>query len=129
MTDCVRSYRHGVVLLSLMGTLGMGACGGDDDPITPPSPYPLTLDVFTPGLVFSPLTADIAVGGTVRFIMTEAPGGEGHNAIFDRILAGAPLDIPILKDTTVSRTFNTVGTFPYECTVHPGMVGEVIVHE
>jgi plastocyanin len=30
-------------------------------------------------------------------------------------------------DTTVSRTFNTIGTFPFICTVHPGMAGEIVV--
>lgn len=41
--------------------------------------------------------------------------------------AGAPPNIPVLKDTTVARTFNQLGTYPYSCTVHPGMDGDVIV--
>ncbi len=107
--------------------LSLGACGDDADPITPPSSYPLTLDVFTPGYVYSPPVADIAKGGTIRFVISESPDGDGHNALFQDA-AGAPPDVPIVKDTAVTRTFDTIGSFPYLCTVHPGMVGEVIVH-
>lgn len=107
--------------------LGVVACSDTIQPIEPPSDYPLTLDVFTPGNVFSPPEAEIAKGGTIRFRMSVSSDNEGHNALFNGA-AGAPPDVPVVRDTIVTRTFNTVGTFPYLCTVHPGMVGEVIVH-
>lgn len=106
---------------------GVVACGGSDA-VDPGPLYPSELDVFTPGNVFSPPTADIAVGGTIRFLMTESPEGDGHNAIFNRAQPGTPADVPIVKDTAVVRTFGTRGTFSYLCTVHPGMAGEIIVH-
>jgi plastocyanin len=28
---------------------------------------------------------------------------------------------------TVSVTFSTTGTFPYHCSIHPGMVGTIVV--
>ncbi len=105
----------------------MAACGGSDA-VDPGPSYPSTLDVFTPGNVFSPPIAEIAVGGTIRFLMSESPEGDGHNAIFNRNNPGTPADVPIVKDTAVIRTFGTTGTFSYFCTVHPGMAGEVIVH-
>jgi plastocyanin len=80
-------------------------------------------DVFTPGLVFSPFSITIVAGGSVRFHIT----GDDHNVIFNPTVPGAPPDINVVKDQTVSRTFNTRGTFPYDCTVHPGMSGEIVV--
>jgi plastocyanin len=106
--------------------LFLGACSGDD-PVVPPGEEAVT-DVYTPGSVFTPFTAEIAVGGTVRFHMQRAPDGDGHNAIFSRVAPGAPEDINIVADTVVTRAFNTRGTFGYICTVHPGMVGEVLVY-
>ncbi len=101
------------------------ACGKD------PAVAPLTdeiVDVFTPGAVFSPTSAELGAGGTVRFHIVRAPDGDGHNALFNHNVPGAPDDINIVVDTTVSRIFRTRGTFAYLCTVHPGMGGEVIVH-
>ncbi|MEO5568853.1 MAG: hypothetical protein ABIR92_10185 [Gemmatimonadaceae bacterium] len=86
-------------------------------------PTPPILDVFTPGNTFSPFTATIPVGGTVRFNIF----GDDHNVIFARATAGAPSDINIVKDVMVERAFSAVGTFPYSCTVHPGMNGEIVV--
>lgn len=86
------------------------------------------VDVYTPGSVFTPFTAEIGVGGTIRFHMSRAPDGDGHNAIFSTATPGAPADINVVADTTVTRKFMTRGTFSYLCTVHPGMTGEVIVH-
>lgn len=80
-------------------------------------------DVTTSGLVFSPPVAYIDIGGTVRFAIY----GDDHNVIWDPSVLGAPADIQIVRDTVVSRTFNTRGTFPYDCTLHPGMSGEVVV--
>jgi plastocyanin len=105
--------------------LALAACGGGDTVTAPASDI---VDVYTPGSVFSPYTAEIGVGGTVRFHMSRAPDGDGHNAIFSRATPGAPTDVNIVVDTTVSRVFDTRGTFGYACTVHPGMAGEVVVH-
>jgi plastocyanin len=104
------------------------ACGGGSDRPTDPSPTrPDTLDVFTPGNVFSPTSAEIRRGGTIRFRLSESPDGRGHNVVFTGGVPGAPESIPVLKDTTVLRTFTQTGTYPYSCFVHPGMDGDVIV--
>lgn len=102
------------------------ACSGSGG-TSPASPAPTTVDVFTPGNVFSPFSITVGVGSTVRFNMSRAADGTGHNAIFGASPPGAPANINIVADTVVSRVFNTRGTFEYVCTVHPGMQGEVIV--
>lgn len=122
----MRTSGHRGFLLAIVAVVGASACGGDT--VQPGPAYPNTLDVFTPGNVFSPPTAEIAVGGTIRFRMTQSPDGDGHNAIFNRTAPGAPIDVPIVMDSIVSRTFTQRGEFSYFCTVHPGMTGEVIVH-
>jgi len=105
-----------------------GACSGGADRATDPTPArPDTLDVFTPGNVFSPTSAEIRRGSTIRFRLSESPDGRGHNVVFTGGGAGAPPNIPVLKDTTVTRTFNQLGTYPYSCLVHPGMDGDVLV--
>ena len=80
------------------------------------------MDVFTPGLAFSPAFVTITVGSIVRFNIT----GVAHDVTFQAV-TGAPANIPVTTDQVVSRTFNTKGTFPYDCRTHPGMSGSVTV--
>ena len=72
---------------------------------------------------FSPPEVNIVRGGTVTWTFGSVP----HNVIFNST-TGAPANIPVVSSTTQSRTFNTVGTFPYDCTLHSGMTGTVQVH-
>lgn len=73
---------------------------------------------------FVPNQVTIAVGSTVIFVFG---GGIPHNVIFDRTVGGAPPDIQIARDVSNSRTFGTRGAFKFDCTVHPGMRGQVDV--
>lgn len=99
------------------------ACGGDG-PTGNNNPAPASsVTVSMPGLTFSPFRARLALGGTVRF---EFPA-LAHNVIFNRSTSGAPADIAETSNTIVSRAFPTAGLFRYDCTLHPGMVGEVEV--
>ncbi len=79
---------------------------------------PAAVTVNMPGTTFSPAVFDIAVGGTVSFVFPAL----AHNVVFGGA-AGAPQDIGIVSNTTVTRTFNTKGTYNFSCTVHPGMNG------
>jgi plastocyanin len=85
---------------------------------------PESFDVYTPGLIFSPTTLNVPVGAVVNFHIS----GDPHNAIFDKSVPGVPADINIVTNVVMSRTFTRVGTFPYDCTVHPGMSGQIVVH-
>jgi plastocyanin len=109
----------------------LAACSGSDStPATgtsPTSPAPTTVDVFTPGDTFSPFTVTVGVGSTIRFNIALAPDGTGHDVIFATSPGGAPANIDVVGDTIISRVFNARGTFEYQCTVHPGMTGEVVV--
>ncbi len=83
---------------------------------------PLAAEVTMPGNTFSPFLTTIAVGGTVTFRF----GSVDHNVIFGAV-TGKPTDIQIIKNANVARTFSTKGLFPYDCTVHPGMSGQIEV--
>lgn len=108
----------------ILACIALAGCGGSDAPITEVPPGSgLPAEVFTPGNTFSPFSITIAVGASVRFNITGVP----HNVIFAKTVAGAPADINLVSNTVVSRTFSTRGTFPYDCTVHNGMSGQVVV--
>jgi plastocyanin len=78
--------------------------------------------VSMPGFSYVPFNTTIKVGGVVVF---DFPA-ESHNVIFARI-TGAPEDIQETVNKKVSRQFDVAGTFPYDCTIHPGMSGTVTV--
>jgi plastocyanin len=101
----------------LLGGLALAGCHGTEEP------KPNLVEVFTPGNTFSPFSANLAVGGVVRFNIF----GEEHNVIFTPATPGAPEDVKVVRDVVVERTFTRAGDYPYTCTVHPGMNGEIIV--
>jgi plastocyanin len=119
-----RSAKQALVALSLVA-----ACGSSNDStspaVQPPSPPPTTATVqATPALAFTPGTVTIAVGGTVAV----AFGSVAHNLYFDNGPTGAPANIPGTNaNLTKALTFPTPGTFVYNCHIHPGMHGTVIV--
>jgi plastocyanin len=90
---------------------------------SPAAPTLQPVDVFTPGNTFSPFSTRVTAGTVVRFNIF----GDDHNVIFSHSAAGYPDDINVSRDVVVSRTFSTTGTFSFSCTVHPGMIGEVVV--
>lgn len=72
---------------------------------------------------FSPATVNIADEGEVTWTFESVT----HNVVFAST-TGAPGNIAAMANGTASRTFSTPGTFEYECTIHSGMDGTVIVH-
>ena len=113
--------RAGLVPLAL--SLMLFACSGDD-PVAPDGPPADAPQVAaTPQLAFTPQTLDIATGETVTWVF----GSTAHNVTFAQT-AGRPTDIPGQNaNTAIGRTFATAGTFPYVCTLHPGMSGTIVV--
>jgi plastocyanin len=107
------------------GSSGYGS-GDGTPPTSPPSPTtPGAPDLVnaTPAVAFDPPTLTTQVGHAVTF----AFGSVGHNIFFDAA-AGAPADIPgVNANTSVTRTFDTPGTFTYTCHIHPYMQGTVVV--
>lgn len=85
---------------------------------------PSSAAVQAPQLAFAPLLVHVSAGGTVTWTIGPIP----HNVTFASA-AGVPADIPTMAlGSSESRTFLVSGSFPYQCTVHPGMSGTVHVH-
>jgi plastocyanin len=109
-----------VLLASLAAALV--ACGGDST--APPVPVQAATVQATPSKQFTPGNVAVLQGGTVTF----AFGSLGHNVFFDNAPAGAPANITATtSNQSQTLTFNTKGTFPYNCHIHPGMRGTVVV--
>jgi plastocyanin len=80
--------------------------------------------VNTVGTAFVPASVTVALGDSVSWIFA----GATHNVTFttpskpvgDNIANTAP-------GITVSRTFTAAGVYAYECTIHSGMTGQVVV--
>ena len=116
-----------VRLLLIIAVAGAACGGADQSSVTPPpKPTAKTVDVATVATSFSPNSVTISPGDSVRFTIVPAPNGEGHDVTFDP-KAGAPPNIKVTLRGMFVLGFGTRGTFHYNCFVHPGMSGDVIV--
>jgi plastocyanin len=78
------------------------------------------VDIEGPPFVFKPASITIASGDTVEWTnQTE----RNHTVKLDP----GPSSGPITPDGTYPHVFNTSGTVPYHCEIHPAMKGTVIV--
>jgi plastocyanin len=101
-------------------------------PPPPPGPNPLQGSVAMESsedgygsTTFSFKPSEVAIARTGTITWTNE-SGTGHNVTFAST-TGAPTNIPAYTSGSSSRTFNTAGTFNYQCTLHSGMSGKVIV--
>jgi plastocyanin len=115
------------VRLLVVTAIAAAACGGSDSSaVTPPNNTSKTIDVATVATAFSPNSVTINAGDSVRFSIVPAPDGDGHDVTFDQ-KTGAPPNINMTSRGVITRGFTTRGTFHYNCFVHPGMSGDIIV--
>lgn len=121
--------------LLLLPALALAACGGGSDsaqPSTagavtaagPPSAQIATVVAGT-NLKFSPETVQ-AKTGTLALTMTIS-GGVPHNLVFGDRGVGADIPTTPSGSATSTYTFSKPGTYSFECTIHSGMVGQVVV--
>ncbi|MCO5221843.1 MAG: plastocyanin/azurin family copper-binding protein [Thermomicrobiales bacterium] len=84
----------------------------------PGDPVSGVTDVAVRDNTFSPDSIEIEPGTTVTWTWE---GKSDHNVY------GDGLESPIQKTGTYAYTFDDSGQYDYECTLHPGMKGRVIV--
>ena len=126
------SSRLAVVSVVLMFAI---ACGGYSSP-TPSSPTPsptptpggpsssVAIPVGASALgngAYAPDDLNVAVGTTVTWMNTDSIS---HTSTSD--VNGWNSGI-VAPGGQFSFAFQAAGTFPYHCTIHPGMVGTVVV--
>jgi plastocyanin len=103
------------------GTGSTGSTGGTG---STGSTTPATNQIIASNAIaFNPTTLTVAKGTDVTFTFQDIT----HNVTFDGT-SGAPSNIGNTANGSVVRTFATAGTFGYQCTIHPGMRGTVIVN-
>lgn len=106
--------------------LGAACGGGGDGPSGPePAPPPASVDITTgatPPPRFIPASITLAAGGTVRWT-------NGSPAAHD-VVATTPnwqVNQPLPVGASVQTTVGQAGTYGYQCTLHPGMIGTIQV--
>ena len=123
----IRSFVLGLGVAALSGCGGGGSSatspggssgGGGTTIGTPPANTVFAL----PANQFNPTTLNVSANTSVTFTFFTTT----HNVTFD-LVTGRPVDIANSNGTSVARTFATQGTFTYNCTLHPGMSGSVVV--
>lgn len=116
----------------VVATIGLSACGGGTEPVGggpsgpsgpsgPTDQCPSTTSVTVQNNFFSPSCARVALGGTVTWTWGNN-ASNGHNVTF-----ATGQNSETVTSGTFQRSFPTAGTFAYECTIHPGMDGEIRV--
>ena len=105
--------------------LVVAACGSDSNSTAPTTPVTTATVTAASSIRFTPPTIDLVAGGTVTFQFQ----GVQHDVFFDNDPAGAPANIATpTANAAVARTFDTPGRYQYNCHIHPGMSGVIIVH-
>jgi plastocyanin len=84
--------------------------------------FPNTAAVTLGASSFDPNSVDIAQGGSVTWTNSS---GQLHNIMF---AAASIADVNDHSSGSNTRTFTSAGTFSYQCNIHAGMTGSVIVH-
>lgn len=108
-----------LVLVVLAAAVLVAACGGkgnrDAEAVAPPSDT-----ISMKDSEFRPNHATVPIGTTVTYRNDDQ---YPHDVAF----TGGPKSSALDGGGTYQRTFDEAGTFDYECTIHPGMVGRVTV--
>ena len=104
---------------------GGGASSSTSTP-TEPAPAPAAKggsgDVTMKDIKFHPDKVSIKKGQTVVWTNDDSVG---HDVTADSFQSGSPGGIE--NGQTFQHKFPKAGTFKYQCSVHPGMTGQVVV--
>jgi plastocyanin len=80
---------------------------------------PESAEVRIMNFAFEPSSVKIKQGGTVTWINEDSAE---HTVVSDNFRSQS-----LAKGQSFSQTFSNVGTFSYQCSIHPSMAGTVIV--
>jgi plastocyanin len=78
-------------------------------------------EVWMQGMAFNPVTITVPVGTTVKW--TNKASVTHNVTSATAVFSSGPMG----NGATYTFQFTTAGTYPYTCTLHPGMAGTVIV--
>jgi plastocyanin len=115
-----------VVLAACIAISGCTSSGPSTTTIQTPVPGATTVNIQN--FAFVPASSTVPKGTTVTWvnqdptdhtIVNDAQGSIGQGAVFT--------SNPLPKGAQYSFRFDTPGTYPYHCSIHPSMKGTVIV--
>ena len=128
-------------LVAVLAGCGSGYSSSPTSPASPSTPSTTTPSTTTPSTAsavtvaipngarslgaggFAPNPLTVAVGTTVTWSNTDTASAS-HDVVADN---GAFDSGQFGNGRTFTFTFPTKGTFQYHCSIHPGMVGTVVV--
>ena len=122
-----------ILILAVSSALVVTGCGSGDDasdsgstPGTSPAGEPAAtgdgVRVSMKGIAYVPESVTVKVGQKITWVNDE---GVDHNVVAN---SGADFKSELFgQDGTFEYTPDKAGTIKYECTVHPGMDGTVVV--
>jgi plastocyanin len=107
------------VVAFVLGLAGLGV--GAETVIVDAQATPETMDVRIDNFSFGPPELTVTAGTTITWTnRDDIP----HTVVSpDKVFKSKVLD----TDEKFSFTFDTPGTFPYFCSIHPKMTGKVVV--
>ena len=119
MTDTLRTRLHTLAIVAVVVTLtaihGTSAQAGQDN--KPAKTAAIEIDNFKFGMA----SIEVAVGTTVTWTnRDDVP----HTVTSSKKVFKSP---PLDTGETFSYTFKEAGTFEYYCSVHPHMIGTIVV--
>lgn len=114
-------------VLAVAVLAAFAACGGSSDTTSPMSGNnggntgggSTSNSIAIGDNYFSPSSTTVPVGTAVTWTWST---GTTHNVTFDDGAASGDR-----SSGTYTRTFNTAGTYQYQCTIHAGMKGTIVV--
>jgi plastocyanin len=115
----MRHHKTFTWLTGLVMTLALAACA-ESTPSAPP-PVSESPTVTIANMRFTPDHVTIAEGDTVTWVWDD--GSMPHD------VSGDGFESEVQSEGSFTHTFTDAGSYPYVCTLHSGMKGEVTVVE
>lgn len=119
-------HRIAAAVVTFVLVAGLAACGSSGHPSSS-SPHttvtsPAADQVVIKNFAFTPATIRVKTGTTVTWVNEDQVA---HSVVADHDTF--PSSSTLQPGDRYSHTFNTAGTFPYICGIHPYMTGTVVV--
>ena len=112
--------------IAMCGCTGYGTQSGP--PATTQTQVPGATTVMIQDFAFSPASITVTKGTTVAWVNQDAANHQIINDAQGSITQGALFSSNALqKGASYSFTFDTPGTYPYHCAIHPTMKATVTV--
>jgi plastocyanin len=115
-----------LIVAALALALGLAACGSSDSGAQAASSGACpsgAVTIHMKDIKFDPETATAKAGQTVCWVNDDSVD---HDAVAD---SGATFKSELFgKDQTFTTKVDQPGTVKYECTIHPGMTGELKIN-